>query len=583
MEDALSQHQAGQLELAETGYRQILAEVPDHSDALYLLGTVLLQQQKFSESIECLESVLAVTAGTADTHNNIGVAYKAIGDWQQAAQSFQAALKANPHYSQALFNLGSLMQDRGLLDDAAKCFRHALQIKPDDQESLLGLANVTKDIGEYEESESYFRTALAADPENIDYKINLGYLLAKQKKFDSAIEFYQKVLADQPQFTEIYNSLSYIYEAQGKLDAAVEAAQQAIGINPDFAEGFNNLGTALKTKYDFPAAFAAFEKALKLNPQFSLAEFNLATTKLLQGDWSAGWPGYEKRADIIVPNVVNPVDQFSQPVWDGTPQPGKTILVHAEQGLGDSIQFVRFLPAVLELVGQVLLNVPATLKGLLSTAAGVDQVLTEGDELPEFDLQVPLLSLPGLLQTTIETVPNHVPYLHTEPQLVEFWKTQFAQIYGLKIGINWAGNPDFPKEHFRGLPLQGFKLLADMPAVTLISLQHGAGLDQLSELTDLFPLALPPESTDETIDPFLNTAAMIQNLDLVISSDTSVAHLAGALGRPVWLAVAKLAEWRWLLDRDDSPWYPTMKLFRQAELGCWDDVFEQFASEIKKT
>jgi hypothetical protein len=267
------------------------------------------------------------------------------------------------------------------------------------------------------------------------------------------------------------------------------------------------------------------------------------------------------------------------PLWDGSPLEGRTILVRVEQGLGDTLQFIRYLPLVQRRGGRVILVCQPALVGLLtgSRGLGIERLLAQGDPLPEYDLHVSLLSLPGLLGTTLENVPADVPYLEAEPQPVEAWRQRLGSYRGFKIGIVWQGNPDHRMDRFRSTRLAQFAPLARVPGVHLFSLQKGPGAEQLAALTDRFPVT----DLGSGLDDFRDTAAVLKNLDLVVSVDTSVAHLAGALGIPVWVALHFPAEWRWLTGREDSPWYPTMRLFRQTSPGQWEDVFRRIAEALR--
>jgi hypothetical protein len=274
--------------------------------------------------------------------------------------------------------------------------------------------------------------------------------------------------------------------------------------------------------------------------------------------------------------------QFPTPPWDGSPLDGRTILVHAEQGLGDTMQFLRYVPLVRRRGGRVILVCQPPLMRLLSRVPGIERLVAWGEPLPEYDVQVPLMSLPGLFGTTLETVPAEVPYLDAEPALVEAWRHRLGSYAGFQVGIVWQGNPRFRFDRLRSIPLAQFAPLARVPGVHLLSLQKGPGRDQLAALPGSFPVTDLGHQLDETTGAFLDTAAVMKNLDLVITSDTVAAHLAGALGVPVWVALHDVPDWRWLLDREDSPWYPTMRLFRQTRPGQWEEVFERIAAALHR-
>ena len=293
------------------------------------------------------------------------------------------------------------------------------------------------------------------------------------------------------------------------------------------------------------------------------------------GRFEQGWAGYEWRWKCKEFGSLPP---FQPPLWDGSFLDGRTILVHAEQGLGDTLQFIRYVPSLHQRGGRVILMCQPPLVRLLTRSPGIERLLAHGDPVPEFDVHTPLLSLPRLLGTTLESVPADVPYLEAEPQLVEAWRHRLGSYPGFKVGIVWQGNPKFRLDRLRSIPLAQFAPLARVPGVHQFSLQKGPGAEQLAAVTDRFPVT----DLGRRLDDFMDTAAVLKNLDLVISVDTAIAHLAGALGIPVWVALPFAPDWRWLMGREDSPWYPTMRLFRQTRPGQWEDVFHHIAEALQR-
>jgi hypothetical protein len=314
------------------------------------------------------------------------------------------------------------------------------------------------------------------------------------------------------------------------------------------------------------------QRALRIKPDFIDAHWSLALNLLLLGDFERGWPEYE----WLSPQTL------LQPVWDGGSLKGRSILIYGEGGLGDQIQFVRYAPVVKRYGGTVIVSCRKPLLPLLASCPGIDELVATGSALPAFDVQAPLMSLPWILKTSLSTVPADIPYLFADPRLQDKWQRRLRRYPGFQIGIAWQGNPEFLKDCPRSIPFVHFAPLAGLAGVRLLSLQKGAGIEQLEAAAMQFPVTVLGSGLDKRGGAFMDTAAVMKNLDLVITSDTAIAHVAGALGVPVWVALSHGAEWRWLLEREDSPWYPSMRLFRQTRPGDWEGVFARMAQELSK-
>ena len=339
-------------------------------------------------------------------------------------------------------------------------------------------------------------------------------------------------------------------------------------------ESQNNLGLALQSLGKLDEAAACYRRALELRPDDAGVQWHQALLSLLTGDFQRGWAGYAQGWKA----KKRQWRDFSQPLWDGRPLEGKTILLHAEQGLGDTIQFIRYAARVKQAGANVIVECQQPLLRLLAGCRSVDGLIGRGDDLPAFDTHAPLLSLPGIFHTSLETIPAGAAYLFAEPGLVEHWRGELSAMAGSRIGIVWRGNPKHANDRDRRLPLSCFEPLARLPGVRLFSLQKEAGAEELREPRNQFPIT----ELGSRLDDFADTAAVLKNLDLLITCDTAVAHLAGALGVPVWVAIPLVPDWRWLLDRSDSPWYPTMRLFRQQAPDDWTGVFERIRAALER-
>jgi hypothetical protein len=363
---------------------------------------------------------------------------------------------------------------------------------------------------------------------------------------------------------------------QERMQEAEASYREALRLKPDLFEAHLSLGQLFQEQQQWDETKACFARALHLRPDQAEAHVELAYLQLRLGDFERGWAEYEWRWQT---QHFRPHRRaFRQPPWDGSALAGRTILLYVEQGVGDAVQFLRFAPLVKQRGGTVLLECPPALLTLCSGAAGVDRLIPQGSPHPEFDVQAPLLSLPRILGTTEATIPAGVPYLRADPARVAHWRGELAALPGFQVGISWQGNPDNPTDYKRSAPLEAFAPLAGVPGVRLVSLQKGHGAEQLQGVLGRWPVT---DLASRIVD-WADTAAILGNLDLVVCVDTALAHLAGALAVPVWVALPFVADWRWLVDREDSPWYPTMRLFRQGRRGDWAGVFRRLAEELAR-
>jgi tetratricopeptide (TPR) repeat protein len=569
-------------EAAECFLREIRLN-PTSADAQNNFGMLLVGQGKVVEGIGCYLQALRLSPNHADAHNNLGIARVLQRQYAEAIKCFQTALSLDPNNANNHINLGNVLKDQGQLAEAAECYRQALRLKPDHANAHNNLGLTLMSQGQLADAIESFREALKINPEYANAHNNLGNALQDLGMTEDAIRCYRQALQFNPNNANVHNNLGSALVSANNLGEAVSSYKQALQLNPKHADAHNNLGIALVGQGRLTEGIESFASALAINPEHRMALWNRACLRLLQGDFEGGWPGYEHRwaQPEMVPRP------FTQPRWDGSSLQGKTILVYAEQGLGDTIQFARYLPMVKERGGTVLFESQPSLVPLLAGVAGVDQQIAFGSDLPAFDVQIPLLSLPGLFGTTLATIPANVPYLQADPKLVERWGKELKQTAkakpadknspsakAFKIGIIWQGSMN-QKGDRRSLPLSHFADIAALEGVQLVSLQVGPGNNQIAGA------GFPVIDLGSRFDPnsLADLAAAIMNVDQVITVDTAGAHLAGALGVPVWVTLALSADWRWLLDRSDSPWYPTMRLFRQRRFGDWQDVFERIAAE----
>jgi tetratricopeptide (TPR) repeat protein len=534
--------QQGQREPALEHYRQAVQLRPNYAEAHSALGVALAEQGRVEEAVAHLCQATQLRPDLAGAHHNLGVALAQLGRPLEAIASLEQALKLAPDYAEACYNLAAVLADVGRRDDAIGHYRRAIELRP-----------------AYGEAYN-----------------NLGLALCEAGRHGEAAVVLQQAVLLRPQAVESHNNLGLAHAGLGRWAEAEACYRQALRLKPGYVEAHNNLASAFKDQGRLVEALAGYQVALWQDPRSASTRYNRSLALLQNGDYEEGWREYEYRWQ----RKQTPARPFRQPRWDASPLEGKAILLYSEQGLGDTIQFARYAALVKARGGRVVLECPGCLVPLFRSLAGVDEMVAEGQSLPAFDVQAPLLSLPGLLGTTLATVPAEVPYLSAVPARVEKWRGRLEAIGGFKVGVVWQGNPRHEWDRWRSVPLARFAPLAALPGVRLLSLQKGPGAEQVRGLKSRFEVVELGEEMDGEGGAFLDTAAVMKCLDLVVAADTAAAHLAGALGVPVWLPLAAVTDWRWMVGREDTPWYPTIRLFRQQELGKWGVVFEAMAAEL---
>ena len=574
---ALLYHDHGRPADAVPHYQSALRLRPHDADALCQLGNALVQLGRAPEALDCYRRAIAVRPHHAEALTQFGVALAQRGQLAEATTLLRRAVEADPGSAKAHHNLGVACAQQGRPEEAITYLNRALQLQPAYAEAQFNLGNTLGVVGRREESIAAYRQAVRLRPDYAEALCNLGLTLTEHGHAGEAAVLLRQATRLRPHYIEAHNNLGLALAELGRFEEAIVCYERALALNPRYAAGHANLGSAYKGMCQPEEAAASYEMALRYEPESPSSHWNLSLAWLQMGDFERGWREYEWRWQ----RPSTPPRPYRQPKWDGTPLDGRMVLLWCEQGLGDALQFVRYAPLVKERGGRVALECPGLLAPLLRTLAGVDALVAEGTPLPPFDCHAPLLSLPFLVGTRLDTVPADVPYLSADPAGVEAWRDRLASVAGFKVGIAWQGNPHHKWDRWRSVPLTAFAPLAELPGVRLVSLQQGPGSEQLRAGKARFPVTELGERWGAS-SAWADTAAVMASLDLVVTVDTAPAHLAGALGVPVWVPLPTLVDWRWLLDRDDSPWYPTMRLFRQRQLGEWEPVFARMAAELSQ-
>jgi len=525
----LAFHQAGRLADAERIYNTVLAVQPDHFDCLHFLGVILHQRGQHAKAVGQIDLALKRDPKNALALNNRGNALLELKRFAEALASYDQALAELPDYPDALCNRGAALHELTRHEEALASCDRTIAMRPDYAEAHSNRGNTLKELKRHEEALASCDRALALRPNYAEAHVNRG------------------------------NSLHEL----GRCDEALASYDRAIALRPNYAEALTNRGVTLQDLKRFDEALASYDRAIAVRPDYAEAHYSEARCRLLIGDFRRGWEKHEWRWESEQLKTVK--RNFSRPLWLGSSEiAGKTILLHAEQGFGDTIQFCRYAPLIAERAGHVILEVQSPLRALMSTLPGVAQIVSTGEKLPDVDFHCPLLSLP----LAVGTIPSETPYLRASHSSVMSWNDRLGSGTRPRIGLAWAGSPTHKNDHNRSIALGSFlPSIADVEA-TFVSLQRDERAGDLAVLqgrTDILHFG-------DELKNFADTAALISNLDLIISVDTSVAHLAGAVGKPAWVLLPFVPDWRWLLDREDSPWYPTVRLFRQDDTRSWANV-----------
>jgi tetratricopeptide (TPR) repeat protein len=638
----LHYQQTGRLAEAEALYRRVLSAEPDHADALHLLGLVAHQSGQHGAAVELIGHAIKRNAQNPIYFSNLGIALKYLGRLKEAVAAYCEAIRLKPDYAEAFYNCANALKEMRRFDEALASYDTALALKPDYAAAWQNRGLVLQELQRPHEALASLEKALTLKPDYAEASFNRGLMLQQMERFIEALAAYDRVVALRPGDATVFNNrgrvllkLARFDEALASYDRALAlkpdyldairgrgvvllkskrpqeslaSCDQALALNPDdadtlncrgialqdmkrfdeslesydralalksnFAEAIYNKGVVLQELKRLDEAQASFDRAQALKPDFADAHSHGALLWLLTGGFERGWAQAEWRWKSPSSGLVAP--NYPQPLWLGEQGiDGKTILLQSEQGYGDSIQFCRYVPLVAARGARVILQVEEPLRQLMSGLAGVSQCISKDAALPAFDLHCPLLSLPLAFGTRLETIPSAPSYLSVPAQARD-WRPQLGPHQRPRIGLAWSGNPQHQRDAERSIAFAGLSPLFDVPA-TFVSLQRDvrsrdqAALQAHSDILNLGP----------SMANFADAAALVSQLDLVVAVDTGIAHLAAALGRPVWMMLPFVPDWRWLLDRDDTPWYPTMRLFRQPARGDWGDVVARIATALR--
>lgn len=596
-----------QFDAAIASYDRAIAIKPDYAEAYSNRGNALQELMQFDAAVASYDRAVAIKPDFAGAYSNRGNALQELNRLDEAVASYDRALAIRPDFAEAYFYRGIALQRLKQFDAAISSYNQVISIWPEHAEAHNNRGYLLKEFKQFEAAIASYNRAIASKPDYAEAYGNRGIALRELQQFDAAVASYDRAIAIKPDYTEAYYNRGIAQQELGqpeaaiasydlaialdpdytdahsnrgnallrimRLEAAVASYERAISIKPDFADAFNNRGLALQALKQINEAIASYDCAISIKPDYAQAYLNKSMILLLTGDFAKGWDLYEWRWKVA--KAISQCRHFSQPLWLGNePLANKTILLHCEQGLGDTIQFCRYANLLAELGAKVIAEAPKALLGLLHGLQGVSECIEIGNALPQFDYQCPMLSLPLAFKTSVTTIPSSQAYLKSDDAKLSKWSSKVGYRTKPRIGIVWSGSTAHENDHNRSVALSA--LLPFLPN----SFDYFCLQKELRETDEAILHSTSIRYFGSELEDFTDTAALCELMDVVISVDTSVVHLSGALGKKTWLLLPYAPDWRWLFDRSDSPWYPSVKLYRQERIGDWEGVFARVRADL---
>jgi tetratricopeptide (TPR) repeat protein len=581
----------GRYNEALINYDKAISLQPSDANNYSNRGVALQELGRLEEALSSYDKAISLDPNSAEAFSNRGVALQELGRLEEALSSYDIAIKLKDNFSRAYANRADVLQKLSRFNEALSDYDEAIRLEPNNAEVYFNCGNAFKELGRFKEALDCYQSAISFNPKWPEAYCNQGSALQALRQLDTALVSFNMAIDLKPDYAEAYSNRGNALQEMGRLEESLESYDKAIQIAPRLVDAYSNRGLVLEKLKHLSAAIASFDAAIQLDPNLADVRFNKSLTLLLSGNFEKGWQEYEwrwKKHSLIISKQ----DRFfSKPAWLGDqPLNDKKIYLYSEQGMGDTIQFCRYAPIISNLGAEVILEVQPPLVQLLKQMPGVSDVVRFGDAVPPMiDFHCPLMSLPLALKTTLDTIPKNTPYLKADSTKFFYWQKKLSNVNGFRVGLVWNGGfrPDQIKlwgiNDRRNIPVSKLsKALSDLN-VNFYSLQKGDPAESEIKLLEheLWPNENFFNYSNELHD-FSDTAALIANLDLIISVDTSTAHLAAAMGKPVWLMNRYDSCWRWFLDRDDSPWYPSLKIYRQSRMNDWDDILERVKTDLEK-
>jgi len=603
-------HDHGRYAEAERCYRQALQLDPGHPDALHLLGVLAYQAGEHGAAEELIVHGLLRAPHAAMMHANLGRALQALGRREESIRSFERSLVLRPESASTLAALADVLLQVGRAAESEAAYRRALAIDPSSAQGWFGLGCALERQQRLDDAERCYAEAVTRNPTFFEAVLNRAAVLQALLRFTEARDVLEQAIRVQPDFAEAHFNLGNVLRESGEIAAAIDSYRRAADIDPSMVEAHYARaalltragrvdesrrcldlvlqakvvrpraciarGNLLLAEHRIAEAMADFNRALAADASDAEAHFSRAMALLVSGRLEEGWQEYEYRLRRASHRAARSPEREALR-WTGEDLGERTLLVHAEQGLGDTLQFLRYIPLIASRARRVVVEVQPELLTLARSVCAQATFIARDEPVPAFDAACPLLSLPAILGTSLDSVPARVPYLFVDGHDASAARCVRQQGRPLRVGLVWAGNPHHTSDAMRSIPARKLGALVSIADIVFVSLQKGRGSEELEGLRQLSVI----EDLGAQCEDFMDTACALGGLDLVITVDTSIAHLAGALGRPVWILLAYSPDWRWLLEREDSPWYPTARLFRQTSPGDWEEVLARVACALR--
>ena len=561
-------------------YKEILQEYPQHFDSCHLLGVALIQVGSTQEGISTILRALEIRPTSGEAYYNLAHGWQTLRDLNRALSSLEKAIELRPSDPEYWLEHGNVLEELKRPGNALQSYDRAISLKPDYAEAYCNRGIALKELDRLLEALASYDRAISLRPDYAEAYSNRGNALKELNRLDEALANQERAISLKPDYAEAFSNRGIALRELNRLDEALESYDKAISLKPGYAEAYNNRGIVLRELDRLDEALASYDKAISLKSDFSGAYWNRSTVVLLRADFENGLKDYEYRKLEKGSEAARFPKELT---WTGEEDLlGKTLFIYPELFLGDMIQFCRYAVLAEGRGAKVVLAAPESLHALLRSLSPTISLIPKTSVPKQFDYHCGLMSLPFAFKTRIDTIPFETSYLSVDSDRIEKWREKI-QTYGYKVGICWQGSTaaySIPMR--RSLPLSIFENISRIPKVRLISLQKRDGIEQLSRLPVGMKVETLGDDYDAGPDAFLDAAAVMANLDLIVTVDTAIAHLAGALGHRTWVALKDVPDWRWLLDRSDIPWYPGMKLFRQRERDNWKDVFDEIETQLRQ-